>query len=67
MKSRKITAGITVTLECGCRVACRSSPMPGAKLGCTSGQGHGYNLIWVKAEGNGRTSYNRKFQPMGSE
>lgn len=63
MTRRRPIPAVTVTLECGCRVACRAKPMPGARMSCTNGQGHGYNLLWVKAEGNGLPSYNKRFHP----
>lgn len=63
--SRRPNFGVLVKLTCGCKTQARIAPLPGARLGCSSGLGHGYRLDWVWAEANGKTSYQEK--PIGKE
>jgi hypothetical protein len=57
------TALITVHLACKCTTKTRVVPFHGAKFGCGSGLGHGYQVDWVQAEQpNGITIINRKMR-----
>lgn len=51
---------VTITLACGCRIHARTRPArPTTTYPCSSGQGHGYNLMWEKwEERDGKTDRN---------
>lgn len=51
-----------IRLTCGCVIVANNSPLnERVKYGCTTGQNHGYSLLWVAATGpNGFTRHNQE-------
>jgi len=53
---------VRILLECGCWTRARCHPMSDhVRLGCTSGQAHGYRKQWVQSEENGAVNINRTY------
>lgn len=56
---KRVPAGVTVWLTCGCSVRLKDSPMNyRVRYPCPSNLGHGYRLRWTRWQEGGKTGYN---------